>query len=268
VSTLYVVGAPEGDPADSTLRAVRILGQAAHVVTNDVVRARSLLNQYHIDTPLSGAGVAAEIMDEGDIALLISGNSPSGAGPAQRLVQAAHERGLSVVPVPGPSLPITALVVSGLPADGFVYLGRLPSQTIERRHLLASVTSERRTLIIQEELAHLTSTLSDLSAALGNRPLCIMTASDTQNMAVYRGILSEASADPLDLPGDGPLVLIIGGHRRARARWSEEQIRAELRVRLEAGQPAKEIARSLAAESGWPRREIYRMAVDGTQESS
>jgi 16S rRNA (cytidine1402-2'-O)-methyltransferase len=149
-----------------------------------------------------------------------------------------------------------------LPADGFAYLNKLPYDSKERRDLLASVAFERRTLVIQEKPADLSSTLADLHNALGSRPLCIVAASAIENNSVYRGPLHEAAADPPELPGDEPAMLVIGGHRQNDARWSEEELLTELQARLEAGQPAKEIARALAAESGWPRREIYSLAVD------
>ncbi len=265
MSTLYVVGAPQGDPADLTLRAVRILGQVALVVAENVGCAQRLLDYHQIATTLSGTDVPREVLDGGDVALLIPGHSPGGTEADRQLVQAAHQQGLPVVPVPGPSLPITALVVSGLPADGFVYLGELPSQGTERRDLLANVASERRTLVIQTESAHLPGALSDLNSALDSRPLCIVTASGTESAAVFRGTLDEAITAPMELPDSEPFVLVIGGHRQKKTRWSEEQLHTELQARLAEGQPAKEIARALAAESGWPRREIYRMAVDGSQ---
>lgn len=268
MSTLYVIGAPQGDPAGLTLRAIRILGQVALVVAENVGCAQRLLDYHQIATTLSGADVPQEVLDGGDVALLISGHSPGGTKADRQLVRSAHQRGLPVVPVPGPSLTVTALVVSGLPTDGFVYLGELPPQGAERRGLLAHVASERRTLVIQTGSAHLAGTLSDLNSALDSRPLCIVTASGTENAAVFRGTLDEAIAAPLELPGSEPFILVIGGHRQKKIRWSEEQLHTELQAWLAEGQPAKEIARALAAESGWPRREIYRMAVDGRQSSA
>jgi 16S rRNA (cytidine1402-2'-O)-methyltransferase len=194
--------------------------------------------------------------------LLLPGHFPSGTEAEQKLIQAAHQRGLPVVPVPGPSLPITALVISGLPADGFVFLGILPSEGAKRRKLLASIAFERRTLVVQDKGAHLPSVLSDLDSALDDRPLCIVSTTGAKSSTVYRGTLGEAAIDPPELSGDGPFVLVLGGHRREKTRWSEEHLLAVLQARLAEGQPAKEIARALAAESGWPRREIYRMAVD------
>ena len=142
-----MVGAPVGDVEDITHRALRILRDVVLVVADDVDHARRLLADHDIATPLTATDsldAPLSALETDDIALFSTGWSPGPSGPGQLLIHAAIERDFPVVPIPGPTLPVTALVISGLPADSFVYLGELPQGPAARRGLLASVASERR----------------------------------------------------------------------------------------------------------------------------
>jgi 16S rRNA (cytidine1402-2'-O)-methyltransferase len=269
VGTLYIVGAPTGDPDDITLRARRILGQVALVVGHPP-HVRHLLDCYGIAKPvvvlsepglLPGFDRALDALRTDDIAILSTGLSPGPSGPVYQLIRAAVERGFPVVPVPGPVLPITALVISGLPADSFVYLGTLPQECSVRRDLLASVAAERRTLVVLENAHRLSDTMTDLGDTLGNRPLVLVSASGHQTGKIWRGTVREAAEHLLVDPAEEPWVLIIGGAPERVTRWAEERLRSEIQARLDHDLGIKEISRQLAVESGWPRREIYDLAV-------
>jgi 16S rRNA (cytidine1402-2'-O)-methyltransferase len=180
---------------------------------------------------------------------------------SQTVVQTALEQGFPVVPVPGPSLPLKALIASGLPADSFVYLGRLPQSVAARRQLLASVVTERRSLVALEAQQHLPGLLSELHEVLGDRPLAVV-ASSQHHDDTWRGTIAQASEHLSLLPGTDPCVLVVGGFREKAAPWDEDRLQAEIRSWLDQGLGAKETSRALAIESGWPRREIYRLAVE------
>jgi len=269
VGTLYVVGAPTGDPDDLTLRARRILGEAALVVSNNPDDL-GLLAYHAIAVPhatLSDLGQPAAIgrildsLEDADVAILCTGASLGPSGPSQVVIRAAIERRFSVVPVPGPTLPLTALVISGLPAGSFVYLGQLPRQPAARRDLLASIAAERRTLVVLESPEHFPGLLSELHETLGDRLLAV-TSSDQHPAGTWRGTIAGASDCLSDQPAEAPLVLVIGGARDNVELWDEEHLRAELQICRDQGLGAKETSRQLAAESGWPRREIYRLSVE------
>ncbi len=267
VGTLYVVGAPAGDLDDLTHRALRILGEVALVVADDVGHARQLLTHWDIATPLVSAGGDAPLdaLETADVALLSAGWSPGPSGPGYRLVCAALERGVAVVPIPGPTVPITALVVSGLPADSFVYLGGLPRQSSACRDLLASVADERRTLVVVEARDHISAALTDLHRVLGDRPLVVAAASEEGTEVLWRGSLGKVPGLLAARAEPGPYALVIGGASGKRIRWGEDRLRAEVETRLAQGLGAKEIGQQLAVESGWLRREIYRLAVEVAQ---
>ena len=266
VGTLYIVGAPAGDPEDITPRALRILGEVVLVVADDVDHAQRLLAAHGLSTPLlasTNADLPPSALDDGDVAVLLEGWSPAPTGPGFQLVRAAIERGFAVVPVPGPCLPLTALVVSGLPADSFVFLGELPRESASRRDLMASVAIARRTLVALGSPHALPELLADLCGVLGDRPLVVVTASERATGVAWRGTLGDAPEDALAESGSELCVLVIGGAREPVERWDEERLQAEVQRRLEQGLSAREIGRALPAESGWPRRAIYRLAVQG-----
>jgi 16S rRNA (cytidine1402-2'-O)-methyltransferase len=263
------VGTPAANLDDLSQRARRILDQVNLVVADHVDQARRLLDWHQIGSPLVATepNVVEQTLGAGDVALLAEGQSPGLSASGARLVRVAIERGFPVVPVPGPCLPITALVISGLPADSFVYLGQLPLQPAARRELLASVARERRTLVVAESPEQLSATLAELRAALGDRPLALAAASDQGVEILWRGALGEVEEAWFIEPGFGepspaPVVLIVGGALARAARWSEDELLAEIQARHEQGFGAKEISRELAPESGWPRRQIYRLVVD------
>ena len=266
VGTLYVVGAPAGDSGDLGQRAQRILGQVVLVVSEEPGLTEQLLGYYNIATPLASlhGDFPLEALGTGDVALLIAGWNAGPSEPGREFVRAAIERGFSVVPVPGPALPFTALVVSGLPADSFVYLGQLPGHRADCRALLSSLVSEPRTLLVVVPPDHLAANLADL-AMLGERRCVLVTASEAGTEVVWRGTLGQSLPGAVEYPVADPSVIVIAGASEPVIRWDEERLLAEVRSLLTQGLLAKEIGRQLAIESGWPRREIYRLAVEAAR---
>ncbi|MFC2037582.1 SAM-dependent methyltransferase [Chloroflexota bacterium] len=264
---------PAGDPDDLTFRARRILGEVILVVATDVQQASSLLDHHGIATPLSPLSEPVEFakashildaLETGDVAILSAGWSPAPSGAGFQLVSEALEHGIPVVSVPGPTFPVTSLVVSGLPAGSFVYLGKLAPQPPIRRKLLASISLERRTLVALVAPEQLPGMLVDLEDILGDRAL-VVAESPHQTEQFWRGTVREAVKHLPNGPGHSPYVLIIGAARERTSRWEQAQLRGEIEVRLEQGLSVKEISRQLAVESGWPRREIYDLVVEASQ---
>jgi 16S rRNA (cytidine1402-2'-O)-methyltransferase len=263
VGTLYVVSAPTGDPGDLTRRALRILKESTLVVAEDEGTARQLLDQYGLGTPLASAAVDAclEALAEGDVSLLFSELNPAPLGSSYRIVRRALDRGHPVVPVPGANLPITALVISGLPADSFLYLGELPRDPVERRELLLAVRAEQRSMIAPAPSALLVAALADLHGTLGDRALAVVSSSARGAELVWRGRCAEVSGE-LAGPGQpGTYVLVVGGAPDEVVRWDEDRLSAEIQRQQAAGRKAKEISQKLARDSGWSRREIYRLTI-------
>lgn len=264
---LYVVGVPAGGPEHLTLRARRILKEARQIVAEDVEGARALLVHHGIATLPAGVpdhGAGPELLRQGDVALVVCGWPGE---PGRRLVQAAAEQGHDVAAVPGPALPVTALILSGLPADTFVYLGELPAQAAARRRWLAPVSGEQRTLVALGA-PPLAGVLADLHEVLGDRPLAIVPASSPDSRAAWHGSLAAAGDSDDLLPRDEVCALVIGGAPAEPERWDEQRLAAEIETRLAQGRRAKEISRQVAAASGWSRRQVYDLVVEITKSSS
>lgn len=265
MGTLYVVGVPAGDPNDITSRALAILEDADLVVADDVHYVRHLLAQHGIATPpgaTTPVDIPLEALITSDVAVLAPCDVPGLSEASERLVRAAIERGFGVSPVPGPKLALTALVISGLPADSFVYLGELPHKPSVRHDLLACVASERRTLVACSSRDRLAGILADLNSVLGDRPMTLVATPGHGAGGIWRGTVGKATGHFLNQPAEGPYVLVIGGAQEKTIRWDEDQLRAQIQAQLDQGLGAKEISKHLAPESGWPRRQIYGMVVE------
>ena len=159
MSTLYVVATPIGNLEDVTVRALRVLGEVGLIAAEDTRVTRKLLTRYQIHTPVTSYHEHNKMtklpsllaaLAEKDVALVSDAGTPGISDPGFELVRTAAEAGFQVIPIPGPSAVTSAVAVSGLPADQFVYLGFLPRRRAERQRLLSSLASETRTLVAFE----------------------------------------------------------------------------------------------------------------------
>jgi 16S rRNA (cytidine1402-2'-O)-methyltransferase len=156
---------------------------------------------------------------------------------------------------------VTALIVSGLPSDSFLYLGFLPRRQRERQRLLAEVAQEQRTLVAFEVPHRLRRSLADIEAVLGDRPLAVCRELTKLHEEVWRGTVS-AARDHFDaVKPRGEFTLAIGGAPQVVERWDEDQVRAALDELLAQGKPRPAAARRIAAASGWSRREVYALGL-------
>jgi 16S rRNA (cytidine1402-2'-O)-methyltransferase len=281
VGNLYLVGTPIGNLEDITLRALRILEEVTLIAAEDTRRARILARRYEIETPITSYFEGNKLtkletilraLDRGDVALISEAGMPGLSDPGYELVRAAIERGYRVVPVPGPSAPVTALIVSGLPSDSFLYLGFLPRRQRERHRLLTEVVQEQRTLVAFEVPHRLRSSLADVEAVLGDRPLAVCRELTKLHEEVWRGTVSEARDHFNEVEPRGEFTLVIGGALQVVERWDEDQVRAALDELLAQGASRPAAARRIAAASGWSRGEVYALGlrddVSGTTDSA
>ena len=268
MGTLYLVATPIGNLEDVTLRALRILKEVTLIAAEDTRRARILARRYEIETPITSyfegnkltkLETVLRALDTGDVALISEAGMPGLSDPGYELIRVAIERGCPVVPVPGPSAPVTALVVSGLPSDSFLYLGFLPRRHSERRRLLAEVVGERRTLIAFEAPHRLCESLVDVESVLGDRTLAVCRELTKLHEEVWRGTVAGARVYFDEVEPRGEFTLVIGGAPKERARWDEGQVQTALDELLARGVPRPAAARRIAAISGWSRAEVYKL---------
>ncbi len=270
MGTLYVVGTPIGNLEDITLRALRILGEVSLIAAEDTRRARVLTTHYEIHTPttsyfegnkLTKLNVILAALDAGDVAVISEAGMPGLSDPGYELIQAAIERGHRVVPIPGPTAPVTALVVSGLPTDSFLFLGYLPRRKARRRRLLHELAHQPHTLVALETPHRLRVGLADIQAVLGDRPLAICREMTKAYEEIWRGSVSAARAHFGESQPRGEFTLVIGGAAPEERRWDEEQVRTALRDLLAQGLRRPDAAKRVADLSGWDRREVYQLGL-------
>jgi 16S rRNA (cytidine1402-2'-O)-methyltransferase len=272
LGTLYLVATPIGNLDDITARALRVLGDVRLIAAEDTRHTRKLLNHFGIHTPmisyyehnkLARLEDVLAALSQGDVALVSDAGTPALNDPGYELVRAALEDGHAVRSIPGPSAPIAALVASGLPTDAFLYLGYLPRKAVERRALLGQVSRLTYTLIFLETPHRLLEALDDLQNELGDRPCAIARELTKLHEEIFRGSLSAAQQHFSIYERRGEFTLVIGGcPTEIKHRWTEEQVHAALKEAQALKQPASQIAREIAAASGWPRKEIYKLILE------
>ncbi|MEJ2758898.1 MAG: 16S rRNA (cytidine(1402)-2'-O)-methyltransferase, partial [Anaerolineales bacterium] len=213
MSTLYLVATPIGNLEDLSPRAIRILKEVRLVAAEDTRRTAKLMTHFQIDTPSTSyydhnkghkTEAILNALEKGDVALVSDAGTPGLNDPGYLLVKLALEAGHTVSPIPGPSAPIAALVVSGLPTDHFLYLGYLPRKQGERKRSIEEVKSLPYTLIFFETPHRLDDSLKDLEALLGDRQVAVAGELTKMFEDVYRGTLSSARTHFQDHPDRRP----------------------------------------------------------------
>jgi 16S rRNA (cytidine1402-2'-O)-methyltransferase len=266
MNILYLVATPIGNLEDISTRALRVLSQVDLIAAEDTRHTARLLQHYGIHTPclsyhehnkLIRLDRVLAALDAGDVALVSDAGTPALNDPGYELVRAALAARHNVSPVPGACAPVAALVASGLPTDTFLYLGYLPRRQVERLRLLQNIASLTHTLIFLETPHRLLESLSDLLAQLGDRPIAVARELTKLHEEIYRGKLSDAITHFTAQPPRGEFTLVVAGNTAAPERWSEERLRAALLKAQESPEKPAALARRLAAESGWPKSEVY-----------
>lgn len=269
MGTLYLVATPIGNLEDITLRALRILQSVSLIAAEDTRVTRKLLAHYDIHTPLvsyhahnerARLETIFERLEAGDVALVSDAGTPGLSDPGELLVREALARGVCVVPVPGPSALTTALTASGLPVDGFTFLGFLPAKEAARKAALQAVAEAPQTLVFYEAPHRLLKALSDILAVLGDRDIAIARELTKLHEEIWRGPVSEAIAHYEANPPRGEITLIVAGAEPVQ--WEEAAVRAAFAQKLADGLSRSDAARAVAAESGWPRRDIYALELN------
>jgi 16S rRNA (cytidine1402-2'-O)-methyltransferase len=220
VGTLYVVATPIGNLEDITLRALRILREVPLVAAEDTRHTRTLFRAHDIHTPLasfhefSSKRRRAQLVDhlaQGDVALVTDAGMPGISDPGFPLIRDALNAGHAVVPVPGPSAVLSALVASGLPMHAFCFVGFLPRTSGARRKLFARHADDDATLIAFESPHRVLGALRDVVAALGpERPIAVARELTKKFEEVLRTTAAQAVEHFEHHPPRGEFTLVIG----------------------------------------------------------
>jgi 16S rRNA (cytidine1402-2'-O)-methyltransferase len=221
---LYVVSTPIGNLDDITLRALKTLREVDLIAAEDTRRTRKLLSRFDIHTPSVSYfehnefkrvdKLLSHLKGGKDIALVTDAGTPGISDPGYRLIQEAIQRGLPVIPIPGPSAAITALSVAGLPTDSFTFIGFLPKKGKKRRVLLDKMAESSCTSILYESPHRLRETLEDLLATCGDRKIVVARELTKAFEEVIRGAISEVIDTLKGRRIKGEITIVLAGKGR------------------------------------------------------
>ncbi len=273
--SLYVVSTPIGNLEDLSPRARRILASVDAVLAEDTRRTGLLLNHLGVQSPMLSFHQHNERSREdevlrrlgagGSVALVSDAGTPLVSDPGEGLVARVRAAGFSVVPVPGPSAVLAALVASGFPAIPFAFLGFFPRKGKERRKALARVATSRETLVLFESAVRLARLLQDLSAeGEGMRPIAIARELTKLHEEIWAGPVDELLADLASHTLRGEVTIVVSPRSDdAPASVTEagitedEAIDARVRELLAAGERPAKVAREVSRVLHLPRNRVY-----------
>jgi len=269
---LYLVSTPIGNLGDMSHRAVEVLSSAALVIAEDTRHSRRLLDHYSIATPLNSyhehneaketPRLIARLQRGDSIALISDAGTPLISDPGSRLVDAAVAAGLPVVPIPGPSAVMAALVGSGMSLERFTFFGFLPRKGKERSETIADIVASRVTSVLFESPNRVGATLDALvEAGAGERAAVVARELTKQFEEFKRGSVAELSSVYREVDPKGEVVLVIAGaEKRVVTEHELDDAASELRA---AGKAPRDVMDHLVSALGAPRNVAYRIAHQG-----
>jgi len=272
---LYVVATPIGNRADLGARARAILAQVDVVAAEDTRHTGRLLSALGIEARLLSLhehnererlpGLIERLRAGESVALVSDAGTPGLSDPGYPLVAAAHDAGVRVVPVPGPSAVLAALVASGLATDRFVFEGFLPAKPKGRRDRLRALASEPRTLVLYESAHRIGDSLRDLASAFGpERPATLARELTKAWETIRRATLGDLAAWVAEDADQrrGEIVLVVAG---APPGETDDRRLAEILEPLLAELTPARAAAVAARLAGVPRRRAYDVALTRTR---
>ena len=268
--SLYLVATPIGNLEDITLRALRVLREADLIACEDTRQTAKLLRHFEIiekptvsyhehNEAARTRELLARLESGANVALVSDAGTPLVSDPGYRLVTAAIEAGIAVIPIPGASAALGALGASGLPTDAFRFCGFLPPKASHRRKALEEVRAETCTLVFYEAPHRILETLSDVAAVLGDRPVVIARELTKLHEEFLRGTAEEVRAQLAARPSvKGEITLLIGKGLPAAASTPVDQAVREFEQQ---GMSRMEAIKQVARERGLSKREVYKQVT-------
>lgn len=270
---LYVVSTPIGNLGDLSFRAVEVLKSVSLILAEDTRHSRTLLDRYDITTKVMShhehneARTTAQVVERlragDDVALISDAGTPLLSDPGQRLAAAAIDAGITLVPIPGASALLAALVASGLPAEPFTFFGFLPRKGRERSALLDEIASSRHTAVLYEAPGRVADSLRELvDRGAGDRQAVVARELTKMHEELRRGTLESLCAYYSESPPRGEVVILLAGAPLTAP--DESVLRESARSLRARGLTVRDVAAELARQ-GAPRNLAYRIAR-GTDE--
>ncbi|MBE3578387.1 MAG: 16S rRNA (cytidine(1402)-2'-O)-methyltransferase [Caldanaerobacter subterraneus] len=266
--TLYLCPTPIGNLEDITLRVLRVLSEVDLIAAEDTRQTLKLLNHYEIKKSLvsyhehnkvtMGPKLIEKLKSGKSIALVTDAGTPSISDPGEELVRLCIQEGIKIVPLPGPTAAITALIASGLDASSFVFEGFLPKKSKERREKLERISREERTTILYESPHRLKETLKELKEYIGERKVVVARELTKIHEEFIRGTVEEV-LEKLGEEVKGEIVIVIEGAKISPLQKDPKEL---LDRYLKLGMDKKEAVKKVAKELKVSKREVYKLAID------
>ena len=266
---LYIVSTPIGNMGDMSFRAVEVLSSAALVIAEDTRHSRRLLDHYEISTRCSAyhehnearetPRLVKRLRDGDSMALITDAGTPLLSDPGARLVAAAIEAGIDVIPIPGASALLAALVGSGVAGDHFTFFGFLPRKGKDRHRVLTEIMRMSHTSILYESPLRVCDTLKELLEAGAGARTAVVARELTKKFEEFsRGTVADLALRFEQTPARGEVVILIGGAHEETL--DEDEMRAAIKRMLADGLSARDCVERLMSRYGAPRNLAYRLA--------
>ncbi len=276
---LYILATPIGNMDDITIRALKTLQSVDLILAEDTRRTARLLSHHKIKARLVSCHeyneasriplLLQQIENSLSVALVSDAGTPSVSDPGYRIVNAAIEKGISAIPIPGPSAITTALCVSGLPADTFIFAGFPPKKAGKRKNLLRRLSKAPETLIFYESPKRITGLITEIITIMGDRRGVLAREMTKIYEEFLRGRLSEILQITENRSAvKGECTLLVSGRHDVELKFSIKDAHAEIEKAIEKGDKnLSEIAKQIAKQFDLPRQEIYKTAQEIKQKT-
>ena len=271
---LYLVATPIGNLEDITLRALRVLKEVDVIACEDTRHTRKLLDHFGISKPTvsyhehneqaRAQELTTRLLSGASIALVTDAGTPGISDPAYRIVSAAIDAGISVIPIPGATAMIAGLIASGLPTDAFLFVGFLPAKRQARRAKLIELQSVRETIVCYEAPHRIKETLSEAREVLGNRQASLAREITKLYEQFMRGTLAEISAQLQGSEPRGEMTLVIAGASKEEnlTLQNNSSINDQLeQLMKDTGLSRNDAMKQLARIRGVSKKEIYSLLL-------
>ncbi len=263
---LYIVSTPLGNLEDITLRALKVLKEVDVIAAEDTRHSLKLLNHYDISKPLisywgakektKAEEVLGRLESGQSVALISDAGTPGISDPGMVLVMKALERGVSIVPVPGPAACTAALSISGFSTDEFLFVGFLPPKQSQRIKVLKDLSLEKRTLVLYEAPHRILPAVTDMEAIFGKRRAVLVKEMTKLFEEIIRGDLSEIREYLEQSKITGEYVMVLEG-RTGDGHLNIEDALEEIRSLMKKGLSRKEAVKRIGEEYKISKKELY-----------
>lgn len=275
---LYLCATPIGNLEDITLRCIRILKEVDVIAAEDTRHTIKLLNHFEIKKHLvsyhehnkfeKGKDLINQMLEGKNIALVSDAGMPAISDPGEDLVKLCIENNITVVPIPGASASLSALIVSGLSTRSFCFEGFLSSNKKEKKEKLQQLAEETRTIILYESPHRIKETLTELQQYLGDRRISVSRELTKKFEETLRGSISEIHAILQQRNIKGEFVIIIEGIDikvlidNESQKWHNITVEKHILMYIEQGMDKKEAIKKVAEDRNIPKKEVYIIACN------